>query len=142
MADNTSNNDTACNTVECLLFSCNIYTFDSVQHRLPCLSHVINLAIVDVMASITKIANVETTTAIWEFDPTLPDNHVLSNSLDVVAAIRTLAIKVCLCSLALSLTYKCIHTDSVLWSAHRVLQDTAKEVWRGPSTLYPSAEQC
>ena len=46
------------------------------------------------MAAITKIANVETTTAIWEFDPTLPNNCVLGNSLDVVAAIRTLAIKV------------------------------------------------
>ena len=94
------------------------------------------------MASITKIANVETTTAIWEFDPTLPNNHVLGNSLDVVAAIRTLAIKVCTRSPALLLTYKCIHTDSVLWSVHRVFRDTTKEVWCGPSALYPPAQQC
>lgn len=47
------------------------------------------------MAHITKIAAVETTTAIWEYDPSLPDNRVLNGSLDVVAAIRTLAIKVC-----------------------------------------------
>ena len=107
-----------CNTVKHLLSFRNIYTFDSVQHRLPCLSYVINLAIVDVMASITKITNVETTTVIWEFDPTLPNNCILSNSLNVVATICTLAIKVCTCSPALSLTYKCIHTDSVLWSAH------------------------
>ena len=46
------------------------------------------------MAATTKIANVETTTAIWEFDPTLPNNRVLGNLLDVVAAIHTLAIKV------------------------------------------------
>ena len=52
------------------------------------------------MATLTKIANVETTTAIWEFDPTLPNNRVLGNSLDVVAAIRMLAIKVRLYNLA------------------------------------------
>ena len=46
------------------------------------------------MDHITKIAVVETTAAIWEYDPSLPDNHVLNGSLDVVAAVRTLAIKV------------------------------------------------
>ena len=46
------------------------------------------------MSHITKIAAVETTTAIWEYDPSLPDNHMLNGSLDVIAAIRTLAIKV------------------------------------------------
>ena len=59
-----------------------------------CLGHVINLAEVDVMTHITKIAAVETTMAIWEYDPNLPDNRVLNGSLDVIAAIRTLAIKV------------------------------------------------
>jgi hypothetical protein len=48
------------------------------------------------MDHITKIAAMETTTAIWEYDPSLPDNRVLNSSLDVIAAIRTLAIKVCL----------------------------------------------
>ena len=46
------------------------------------------------MAHITKIAAVETSTAIWEYDPSLPDNRVLNGSLDVIAAIRTIAIKV------------------------------------------------
>ena len=46
------------------------------------------------MAHITKIAAVETTTAIWEYDPVLPSNWVLNGSLDIIAAIRTLAIKV------------------------------------------------
>jgi hypothetical protein len=46
------------------------------------------------MDRITKIAVVETTAAIWEYDPSLPNNHVLNGSLDVVAAVRTLAIKV------------------------------------------------
>jgi len=56
----------------------------------------VNLANVVVMDRITKIVAVETTTAIWEYDPSLPDNHMLNSSLDVVAAVRMLAIKVCL----------------------------------------------
>ena len=47
------------------------------------------------MDRITKIAAVETTTIIWEYDPSLPDNCVFNSLLDVVVAIRTLAIKVC-----------------------------------------------
>ena len=46
------------------------------------------------MERVTKVAAVENATAIWEYDPTLPDNRVLGGSLDVIAAIRTLAIKV------------------------------------------------
>ena len=58
------------------------------------MGHVVNLGNVDVMTNITKIAAVENATAIWEYDPTWPDNRVLGGSLDVIAAIRTLAIKV------------------------------------------------
>ena len=36
----------------------------------------------------------ETTSAIWEFDPSLPRNHILNDSLDVISAVRTLAIKI------------------------------------------------
>jgi hypothetical protein len=68
--------------------------FDPIEHRLPCLAHVVNLAIVDFISVITNIGATETAAAIWEFDPTLPNNHVLGGSLDVVSAIRTLAIKV------------------------------------------------
>jgi len=39
------------------------------------------------MDRITKIAAVETTTAIWEYDPSLPNNRVLNSLLDVVAAV-------------------------------------------------------
>lgn len=46
------------------------------------------------MRQITKTAAVENATAIWKYDPTLDDNRVLGGSLDVIAAIRTLAIKV------------------------------------------------
>ena len=59
-----------------------------------CLSHVVNLSNVDVMSHITKIAAVETTTTIWEYDPNLPDNRMLGGNLDVIAAVRTMAIKV------------------------------------------------
>jgi hypothetical protein len=47
------------------------------------------------MSHITKIAAIETTTAIWEYDPSLLNNRVLGESLDVISAIRTVAIKVC-----------------------------------------------
>jgi len=57
---------------------------------------VVNLANVAVIDCITKITAVEMTTAIWEYDPSLPDNHMLNGSLDIVTAVRTLAIKVCL----------------------------------------------
>ena len=60
---------------------------------LSCLAHVVNLRNVDVMGRITKTAVVENATAIWEYDPTKPDNRVLGGSLDVIAALRTLAIK-------------------------------------------------
>ena len=55
------------------------------------------------MDHITKLAAVETTTAIWEYDPSLPNNHVLNGSLDVIEAIQMLAIKVrhCVCFLIL-----------------------------------------
>jgi hypothetical protein len=58
------------------------------------MAHIVNLGNIDVMKHITKIAAVETTSAIWEYDPSLPDNRVLNGTLDVIAAIRTLAIKV------------------------------------------------
>jgi hypothetical protein len=54
----------------------------------------VNLANVAMMGHITKITAIENQTAIWEFDPDLPGNCVLGGSLDVIAAIRTIAIKV------------------------------------------------
>jgi hypothetical protein len=49
-----------------------------------------------VMSHITKIAAIETATAIWEYDLLLPNNHVLGGSLDVIASVHTVAIKVLL----------------------------------------------
>ena len=53
-----------------------------------------NLANVAVMSHIMKIAAIETANAIWEHDPELLGNRVLGGSLDVIAAIRTLGVKV------------------------------------------------
>ena len=48
------------------------------------------------MAHITKIAVVETKSAIWDYDPADPANRISNGGLDVIATIRTLAIKVSL----------------------------------------------
>jgi hypothetical protein len=61
-----------------------------------CLAHVVNLANVAVMSHITKISALENSTAIWEYDPNLSDNRMLGGSLDVIASICTIAIKVML----------------------------------------------
>jgi hypothetical protein len=90
----------------CILFICR------------CLAHVVNLGNIDVMARITKIAAVETTTAIWEYDPSLSDNRVLNGSLDVIAAIRTLAIKVRLILELYILILSSLTTDSGIGSAN------------------------
>lgn len=63
-----------------------------ILHR--CLSHVGNLAVTDTMSMITKKAALETTQAIWEYDPSDPNNRVLGGSLDVIAALRTLSTKI------------------------------------------------
>lgn len=43
---------------------------------------------------ITKKAALETTQAIWEYNPSDTNNHVLGGSLDVIAALRTLVTKI------------------------------------------------
>ena len=40
------------------------------------------------------LAAVETITAILEYDPTLTNNRVMDNSLDIIATVHTLAIKI------------------------------------------------
>lgn len=86
-----------------------------------CLGHVVNLGTIDVMGHITKIAAVETTTAIWEYDPDLPGNRVLGGSLDVIAAIHTLAIKVSQWRAFLCGTFTYVSIDPMLRTAYRIL---------------------
>ena len=76
--------------------ACKIFSFDLFAHCLFCLVHVVNLGITNVMAVLTKTATIETMSAIWEYDPTLPGSCVLGDALDVIAAVHTLAIKVSL----------------------------------------------
>jgi hypothetical protein len=109
--DNTSNNMTMCQTIEDLPLNenfhpgmqaktnyCRSYFFYRSSWLTflldRCLAHVVNLANIDVMGHITKIAAVETSTAIWEYDPSLIDNQVLRGSSDVIAVIQTFTIKV------------------------------------------------
>jgi hypothetical protein len=88
---------------------------------------VVNLANVAVMGHITKIAVIENTNAIWEYDPELPGNRVLGGSLDVVAALRTLIIKVLVYFSIFSQLYDThvFLSDSNLRTANRVLRETA-----------------
>ena len=56
--------------------------------------HVVNLSLTDFMSIITRLATIETMMAIWEYDPTLPQNRLLEGSIDVVAALWMLVIKI------------------------------------------------
>ncbi|KAH8982299.1 hypothetical protein EDB83DRAFT_2241624, partial [Lactarius deliciosus] len=67
--DNTSANGTICQTIQRLHESRNLPVWSARENQLMCLGHVVNLGTIDVMGHITKIAAVETTTAIWEYDP-------------------------------------------------------------------------
>jgi hypothetical protein len=75
-------------------FTLDLETTTHIFVSFRCLEHVVNLANVAVMTYITKIAAIKNANTIWEYDPELPSNRVLGGSLDVVAAIRTLAVKV------------------------------------------------
>ncbi|KAF8222273.1 hypothetical protein L208DRAFT_1323642 [Tricholoma matsutake] len=91
--DNASNNNTSCETIE-HQHNCRLLEWSANENQLPCLEHIVNLANVAVMTHITKIAAIENANAIWEYDLELPGNQVLGGSLDVVAAIRTLTVKI------------------------------------------------
>ncbi len=64
------------------------------------------------MSAVTQIAVIETKQAIWDYDPTLEQNRVTLGGLDVIAIIRTLAVKVrflffpCSLSLTTHILYK------------------------------------
>ncbi|KAF5368777.1 hypothetical protein D9615_010411 [Tricholomella constricta] len=92
--DNTSSNNKICDTIASQHNLRQLPTWSAFENQLGCLEHVVNLATIDVMGYITKLAAVETATAIWEYDPSEPTNRVLGGSLDTIAAIRTLAIKI------------------------------------------------
>jgi hypothetical protein len=100
---------------------------------LSCLGHVVNLGNVDVMKGVTKIAVVENATAIWEYDPSREDNRVLGGSLDVIAAMRTLTIKVSLADIGQYLKSH-IKIDPSIWPAHRVFPEYPNSLWISRTT--------
>ena len=107
-----------------------------------CLGHVVNLGNVDVMGHIMKIAAVENVTAIWEYDPTWEDNHVLGGSLDVIVAIHTLTIKV---SIILNLWHShlmhaCV--DPGIWTTHQIVWKYPDLIWHSRTTQDSSTQQC
>ena len=99
--------------LECWLLECY-----PLINQYSCLGHVVNLAEVDMMTHITKLAVIEMTLVILEYNPFLPDNYVLNDSLNVIAAIQTLSIKVHCITIYLtlhSLTFhKFRHLSSIL----------------------------
>ncbi|KAF8235082.1 hypothetical protein L208DRAFT_1543662 [Tricholoma matsutake] len=139
--NNASSNTTKCETIQSI----------HERRKLPacCLSHVVNLANIDVMDHVTKIAAMETTTAIWEYDPSLPNNHVLNGSLDVIVAIRTLAIKLFIASADHRYgPITTIHCNSkvakhIPWSAFTFSDDDWERVKEAFEILaYFSAKKC
>ena len=93
-ADNTSNNDSACDYIKSILHHQNIYTFCTEKNHLLCLAHFVNLGLTDLMSIITWLATIKTMMTIWEYDPTLPQNCLLEGSIDVVATLWMLVIKI------------------------------------------------
>ncbi|KAF8231985.1 hypothetical protein L208DRAFT_1124835, partial [Tricholoma matsutake] len=91
---NASTNAKICSTLEDLHQRRWISHWSAFMNQLLCLEHVVNLANINIMAHITKIMAMETATAIWEYDPDIPANCGFGGSLDVIATICTLAIKI------------------------------------------------
>ncbi|KAI0269521.1 hypothetical protein BGY98DRAFT_937844 [Russula aff. rugulosa BPL654] len=92
--NNTSNNNTTCKAIETFHTRRQYDNWDAKDNQLLCFGHVINIANIAVMGCITKIAAVENANAIWEYDSSLPNNRILEGSLDVIAAIQTIAVKI------------------------------------------------
>ena len=92
------------------------------------------------MSHITKIAAVETTSAIWEYDPDLPNNRILGGSLDVIAAIRTLAVKV-IHSSFFSRPYFPLRADPMFWATYRIFRKASNGNWHLYTPRDPPAQQ-
>ena len=58
-----------------------------------CLDHVIQLGIEGFMGKITKKSALETSQAIWEYNPKAADS-LINGTADIITKIRTLAVKV------------------------------------------------
>ncbi|KAF7770801.1 hypothetical protein Agabi119p4_6775 [Agaricus bisporus var. burnettii] len=92
--DNASSNTTVCKTIAHIHKQRKLADWNHHERQFMCLAHVVNLANIDIMKHITNIAVTENKTAIWEFNPALERNWITNGGLDVIAALRTLAIKI------------------------------------------------
>jgi len=142
---NESFNGTVRRIISCKSFDSAVLIYVSFIHRYL-LAHVVNLGNVNVMACITRIAAVETTITIWEYDPSLLDNCMLNGLLNVIAAIRTLAIKVCLnlelCSLIQISSGSFLATDSGIRSVNWTVWKASDQVWHHGSFEDSPSQQC
>ena len=92
--DNISNNQTLCQEVESQHVLRVLPEWDAEQNQIPCLEHAVQLSVASVMDHVTKRAIAESSTAIWEYDPSLEENKVAGGKLDVLSVLRTINIKV------------------------------------------------
>lgn len=96
------------------------------------------------MSHITKIAAVENSTAIWEYNPTRTDNHVLGGSLNVISTIRMLAIKVRMSQFQ-KFTFPCqTHNaplDSGVWTMYQIFWEYLASLWTPWSHENPFTQQ-
>lgn len=79
---------------QCAVTRCPVYEYSLLTSSNSCFGHVIQLGIEDFMRKVTQIAIVESKQAIWDYDPQLVENQIAVGGLDVIAIIRTLAVKV------------------------------------------------
>jgi len=114
------------------MFFCRLQFPPSEDSSCSCLGHVINLGNIDVMSHIMKIAAVENLTAIWEYDPTCSNNCVLGGSLDVIATIHMLSIKVKMFQcLKFTFTHQTnnVPLDSGIWATYRIFPEYPAPLW-------------
>ncbi len=64
------------------------------EYTSSCLAHVVNLAISDFMSTVMKTSIIETCNVIWDYNPEDPSASISMGSRDLIAMIRTLAIKI------------------------------------------------
>lgn len=120
-----------------LPLTCDEFAQPSVH---SCLAHIISLAVEAFMGAVTQTAVAESREAIWNYDPALPSNKI-GSGIDVIAVIRTLAVKVYSSTCAMRCMFVChlrvylIASD--IWTAQASIQTAAVAVWHCAPAYYP-----
>jgi hypothetical protein len=92
--DNASNNQTLCQEVELQHIRRALPEWDAEEHQIPCLEHAVQLSVVSVMDHVTKRSIAESSSTIWEYDPSLDENKVAGGRPDALSVLRTINVKV------------------------------------------------